>query len=37
MGNIAIKVENPGKKYLRKNEQKESYQAFQDMMLFLKK
>ena len=31
--NIAIKVENLGKKYIIKHEQKESYQTFQDMLL----
>ena len=33
MSNITIIVENPGKKYLIKHEQKESYQTFQDMLL----
>jgi len=33
MSNIAIKVENLGKKYLIKHEQKESYQTFQDVIL----
>jgi len=33
MSNIAIKVENIGKKYLIKHEQKESYQTFQNMLL----
>ena len=32
MNNIAIKVESPGKKYLIKHEQKESYQTFQYMI-----
>jgi lipopolysaccharide transport system ATP-binding protein len=33
MTNIAIKVENLGKKYLIRHQQKESYQTFQDLIL----